>query len=218
MNHLDPRLAQSLFIAGTDTSVGKTHVSVHLLRALTAAGVKAAGMKPVAAGSLVTPDGLRNEDALALQAAGSVPLPYDLINPYCFTRATSPHLAARSAGKIVEIESIKSAFEAIRSKTEVVIVEGAGGWYAPIGDPATSSQAGPTMATVAQALGLPILLVVAIRLGCISHAVLTAQAIKRDGLSLAGWYANAMDPAFADEKEYIESLESRLEAPRLTLP
>jgi dethiobiotin synthetase len=214
---IDPILAQCLFVAGTDTGVGKTHVSLRLMQALRREGHEVAGMKPVAAGAMRTAEGLRNEDALALQAAASRPLPYDRVNPVCFERATSPHLAARSVGKIVDIGLIKSAFEAIRSEMKLVIVEGAGGWLAPVGEPARPGSPTPTMADVAAALNLPVLLVVGLRLGCLSQAQLSARAILQDGLHLAGWYANAMEPDFADLDEYCESLETLLDVPRLRL-
>jgi dethiobiotin synthetase len=218
MSLLDPRLAQSLFVAGTDTGVGKTWIATALLRAWVVAGYRAAGMKPVAAGALMTAAGLRNEDALALAAAGNVPLPYALTNPCCLERPTSPHLAAASAGKRIDIVSIRQAFDSISSKTELVIVEGAGGWWAPVGEPAGAGSAGPTMADVAIALGLPVLLVVGLRLGCINHALLTASAIGQAGLPVAGWVANPVDRQFTGTDEYISSLERRLDAPRLTLP
>jgi dethiobiotin synthetase len=215
---LDPRFAQCLFVAGTDTGVGKTHVSLRLIQTLRNAGHEVAGMKPVAAGAVRTSEGLRNEDALALQAAATRPLPYAWVNPCCFERATSPHLAAKSAGKIVDITLIKSAFDAIRSETELVIVEGAGGWLAPIGEPGQPGSRALTMADVALALNLPVLLVVGMRLGCLSQAQLSARAIRQDGLQLMGWYANAIEPDFADLQEYIQSMDALLDAPRLSLP
>src|SRR5690606_8900427 len=132
---LHPALRQSLFVAGTDTGVGKTFIAARLLAALAAAGHRVAGMKPGAAGADMTPQGLRNEDALALTAAGNVPLPYELTNPVCLARPTAPHLAAREAGIVIDPAAIRRAFDAIAAKAELVIVEGAGGWLAPVGDP-----------------------------------------------------------------------------------
>ncbi|HMA12313.1 MAG TPA: dethiobiotin synthase [Steroidobacteraceae bacterium] len=218
MSALPAALRQSLFIAGTDTGVGKTWVATRLLAALGAAGLRAAGMKPVAAGAELTSHGLRNDDALELQFAASVRLPYEQVNPCCLADATSPHLAARRAGKIVDIRVIKSAFDSIRAETDVIIVEGAGGWLAPVGDPEAPGHAGPTLQDIARALGLPVLLVVGIRLGCISHALLTAAAIERAGLPLAGWVANSIDPDFPDRRDYVESLRLRLAAPLLSIP
>ncbi len=159
---LHPLLRQSLFVTGTDTGVGKTWVCVRLLRAMVAAGHTAAAMKPVAAGVIDTADGPRNEDALELLAAGNVPLPYQPINPICLHRATSPHLAAQDAGIAVDIDAIMQAYALIRTRSELVIVEGAGGWLAPIGSPEQSGTAGPTMQDVALALQLPVVLVVGI--------------------------------------------------------
>lgn len=218
MNTLPPALRQSLFIAGTDTGVGKTWVAVRLLQALSAAGIRAAGMKPVAAGAEAGPEGPRNEDALALMAAANVSLPYQMVNPCCLLAATSPHLAAARETATIDLAAIRSVFERIRLLSDVIIAEGAGGWLAPIGDPPRSGVPGPTMQEVAKVLELPVLLVIGIRLGCLSHALLTAEAIQRAGLPLAGWIANPIDPGFTDGPQYVESLSLRLPAPRLSLP
>jgi dethiobiotin synthetase len=211
---LHPKLRQSLFVAGTDTGIGKTWVTVQLLKAMAATGHRAAGMKPVAAGVVDTPDGPRNEDALALLAAGNVELPYQLVNPVCLQRATSPHLVAAEHGIAVDTGAILQAFELIRSRCDWICVEGTGGWLSPIG-PATPGANGPTMQDIALGLGLPVLLVVGIRLGAISHALLTAEAIRRSGLPFAGWAANCLDPGFADTERYIESIALRLPEPLL---
>lgn len=218
MNDLPAALRQSLFVAGTDTGVGKTWVATRLLAALGAAGHRAAGMKPVAAGAQLTSHGLRNDDALALQYAASVRLPYELVNPCCLADATSPHLAARRAGKCVDISEIMSAFDRIRSESDVIIVESAGGWLTPVAHPARPGESGPSMQDIALALGLPVLLVVGIRLGCISHALLTASAIRASGLTLAGWVANPIDPGFPDRDDYVQSLRQMLSAPLLSIP
>ncbi len=215
VNTLHPQLRQSLFVAGTDTGVGKTRVCVQLLRAMVAAGHSAAGMKPLAAGVIHTPDGPRNEDALALLAAGNVALPYQLVNPICLQRATSPHLAAIDAGIAVDIGAIVQAYDLIRSRSELIVVEGAGGWLAPIGAPDTPGAPGPTMQDIALALQLPVVLVAGIRLGALSHALLTADAIRRSGLKLLGWVANCLEPGFADAERYVESLALRLAEPLL---
>jgi dethiobiotin synthetase len=216
---LDPVLRRSLFIAGTDTGVGKTWIATRLLRALAASGLRAAGMKPVAAGAVQTPAGLRNDDALALAGAGNVALPYETLNPYCLAQATSPHIAARNAEISIDIVEILSKYVLIASKSDVIVVEGAGGWLAPVGEPVVQGTTGPTMADVAAALALPVVLVVGMRLGCISHALLTADAIRARGLQLAGWIANPIDPEFlpasAGYTAYVDSLEQRLPAPRL---
>src|SRR5690606_14248278 len=145
---LPPAVPRSLFVAGTDTGVGKTWVATRLLAALTAVGHRAVGMKPVAAGAEWTSHGLRNEDALDLAAAGNVRLPYEWTNPVCLERATSPHLAAREAESMIDLAAIQSAYASIRSKADIVIVEGAGGWLAPIADPPRAGETGPTMQDV----------------------------------------------------------------------
>jgi dethiobiotin synthetase len=211
---LHPALRCSLFIAGTDTGVGKTWISVQLLKAMVAAGHKAAGMKPIAAGVIDTPDGPRNEDALALLAAGNIDLPYQLVNPVCLPQPTSPHLAAADSGIAVDCGAILQAYEQIRRRSEWIVVEGAGGWLAPVG-PAMPGTNGPTMQDIAIALQLPVLLVVGIRLGALNHALLTADVIRRSGLPLAGWAANCLEPAFIDTERYIESLSLRLPEPLL---
>jgi dethiobiotin synthetase len=211
---LHPLLRQSLFIAGTDTGVGKTWVATRLLAALAAGGVRAAGMKPVAAGAELTSHGWRNDDALELAAAGNVRVPYELTNPVCLPEATAPHLAAARAGIRIDLEAIKRVFAAISARSDVVVVEGAGGWLAPIG-PAGAGLPGPTMEDVALALKLPVILVVGLRLGCLNHALLTAEAIRGSGLPLAGWIANPIEPAFADASAYTDSLAERLPCPLL---
>lgn len=211
---LHPALRQSLFITGTDTEVGKTTVAVALLRALVRSGLRAAGMKPVAAGATMTSHGWRNDDALDLAAAGNVQLPYEILNPCCLPNPTAPHLAAMDAGISIKIAPIVSAFEQIRSRSDVTIVEGAGGWLAPIG-PDNPQDGGQTMQDLAQALGLPVVLVVGLRLGCLNHALLTAAAIEKSGLPFAGWIANPIDPHFVEAQRYIDSLGTRLTAPLL---
>lgn len=220
---LHPSLRQSLFIAGTDTGVGKTWVATRLIGALAAAGHRVAGMKPVAAGAGRTSHGWRNDDALELIAAANVRLPYELVNPVCLARPTSPHLAAQEAGIVIDPGMIEAAFHQIQQRSELVIVEGAGGWFTPIG-PAPAGEPGLTMQEVARRLGLPVVLVVGIRLGSLNHALLTTQAIRQAGLPLAGWIANPVDPGFADTAQYVESLSRRLPgpllwtAPRVILP
>jgi dethiobiotin synthetase len=200
--------ARSLFITGTDTEVGKTWVTVRLLRALNAAGIRALGMKPVAAGAVATPAGLRNDDALALQAAGVCAMPYELVNPYCFAEPLSPHLAAARAGVKVRVAAIADAHAALAREADVVLVEGAGGWLAPL------SPRRP-MAVIAERLRLPVVLVVGLRLGCLNHAQLTARAVLVDGLPLVGWIGNAIDPAMACRDDNIATLRALLPAPCL---
>lgn len=211
---LHPSLCQSLFITGTDTGVGKTVVTAALLRMLGDAGHRVAGMKPVAAGAELTSHGWRNDDALELAAASNVRLPYEWTNPVCLPHATSPHLAARDVGVEIDLVGIKAAFESIKSRSDLVLVEGAGGWLAPIS--ASTTGIGPrTMQDVALALGLPVVLVVGVRLGCLNHAMLSEAAIARSGLPLAGWIANPVDPHFSDADRYVASLQEELVAPLL---
>jgi dethiobiotin synthetase len=222
-SELHPALRQSLFIAGTDTGVGKTTVAVQLLRVLAGSGRKVAAMKPVAAGATMTAHGWRNDDALDLAAAANVQLPYEWLNPCCLPNPTAPHLAALDAGQSIEIPPIVAAFEQIKARSDLIIAEGAGGWFAPIDSRGPPGQI-TTMADVALALGLPVVLVVGLRLGCLNHALLTVAAIQRSGLPLAGWIANPIDPHFADAGRYVDFLAGQLavpllwHAPRVILP
>lgn len=197
---------RGLFIAGTDTGVGKSLVAGALIRTLVQRGQRVAGMKPIAAGADETPDGLRNDDALALRAASNIDAEYSLINPYCFPAPVSPHIAAREAGVTVDIGQIVQAYEQLAQRADVVIVEGAGGWLAPIDDRST-------MADITRALNLPVILVVGLRLGCLNHALLTARAIAADGLELAAWIGSQVDPQFARLEENIATLKHRLGQP-----
>jgi dethiobiotin synthetase len=201
-------LARGVFIAGTDTEVGKTRIAVALVRALADAGLKVAAMKPVAAGAIETPDGLRNADALDLIAAANVQATYGTVNPFCLAEPTSPHIAARSAGIRIDRAVIEREYSKLAADADLVVVEGAGGWLAPISDT-------ETMQDVARALNLPIILVVGLRLGCLNHALLTAQAVRAAGLTLAGWVANHIEPRFAHAKDNVALLEHRLPAPLL---
>jgi dethiobiotin synthetase len=202
---------KGLFITGTDTGIGKTVVAVALTRAFVAEGHRVAVMKPVASGSERTAEGLRNEDALALIAAANVPAPYDLVNPYCFEPAISPHIAAEDVGITVDTAIIRRNFDTLAAAADRVIVEGAGGWLAPISHTASIKD-------IATALGLPVLLVVGIRLGCINHARLTKLAIEElQGAKLAGWVANIIDPAMPRQKENLETLTRHLGVPPLAI-
>lgn len=195
--------ASGYFVTGTDTGVGKTHVAVQLTRALVRQGARVAVMKPVAAGATPSAEGLRNEDALALAAAANVRADYATINPYCLPAPISPHLAAAEAGVTITVEPIRERFAQLAASADVVIVEGAGGWLTPIA-------AGATMADVASALAVPVLLVVGLRLGCLNHAQLSARAIAASGLPLAGWIANHIDPRFERVTENLATLRALL--------
>jgi len=202
--------AKGLFIAGTDTGVGKTVVSVALVRALVAQGQRVAVMKPVAAGAQQTPAGWRNADALALAAAANVEAAYEAVNPYCFAPPVSPHIGARDAATSIDLQLIRARFDELARCADIVVVEGAGGWLAPIGPR-------HTMADVAVALGLPVLLVVGLRLGCLNHAMLTARAIEADGLGLSDWVGNHVEFHFERAAENIETLAARFGRPPLAI-
>lgn len=197
------------FVTGTDTNVGKTLVCCALLHALRAHGLSAVGMKPVASGCLLTPDGARHADAEALMAASSVALDYAAVNPYALCGATAPHLAAQAEGVTISIDSIAQAFARLQARAEAVVVEGVGGWSVPI-------DATRTMADVVACLRLPVVLVVGIRLGCLNHALLTAAAIEQAGCRLAGWVANHLGTDHDGMLEgYVAALRERLPAPLL---
>jgi dethiobiotin synthetase len=197
------RAVEGVFIAGTDTGVGKTRTAVTVVRALVARGLGVAVMKPVAAGADATADGLRNDDALALMAAANVPAEYALVNPCCLRSAISPHLAAAEQGVTIDTAHIAQAFTELSRRADCVVVEGAGGWLTPIDDH-------HTMADLARLLHLPIVLVVGLRLGCLNHAQLTARTIDADGLHLGGWVANHLDPSFERMAENLATLERLL--------
>ncbi|MGE5624890.1 MAG: dethiobiotin synthase [Bacillota bacterium] len=199
---------KGVFITGTDTGIGKTRVSVGLLHALKRTGFKTVAMKPVASGATPGAEGLRNEDALALQAAATLKRPYELVNPYCFAPPFAPHLAAREAGTEIGLEKIRSAYEALCRDAGAVVVEGVGGWQVPLSETLE-------LPDLVRELELPVLLVVGLRLGCLNHALLTARAIRADGAELAGWVANAIDSHYERPEANIATLEAELDAPLL---
>ena len=200
-------MSAAYFITGTDTEIGKTTIAAGLLYAARRAGLSTAAAKPVASGCQLGAEGLRNDDALALLAQCSLPLRYEEVNPLAFAPAIAPHLAARDAGVTLDVPALQSAVLAILSKgADFTLVEGAGGWRVPLGGMAT-------LADLAQALHIPVILVVGVRLGCINHAVLSAEAIIGDGLPLAGWVANIVDPHVARLQDNLETLDERLPAP-----
>jgi dethiobiotin synthetase len=200
--------ARSLFVTGTDTGVGKTVISLGLMQALQDRGLSVAALKPVASGCERTPDGLRNDDALQLQQQASIPLAYEQVNPYAFEPAIAPHLAADQAGQTVEIDKIYDIYQDIASSVDVVIVEGVGGWQVPL-------NSRETVADLAHGLGLDICLVVGLRLGCINHTLLSAQAIESRGCTLAGWVANTLPPAMDALDDNINTLKQKLSSPLL---
>ena len=204
--------AESLFVTGTDTGVGKTLAAAALLHALRARGLRAVGMKPVASGCQRTPDGWRNEDALILQVASDPRPRYEDINPYALPTPTAPQLAAREAAVEVNLEPILAAHARFAGDADRVVVEGVGGWMAPLAD-------GLEQSALARALGADVVLVVGLRLGCLSHARLTARAIQADGCRLAGWIGSSIDPAFERRAEYLDLLRDALPTPCLgTVP
>jgi dethiobiotin synthetase len=202
---------RGVFITGTDTGVGKTVITAALIRALVRQGLCVAGMKPVAAGASSTPSGLRNADALALLQAANVAAPYATVNPYCFAAPIAPHIAARDARVAIDIELIRRRFDELSKDADCVVVEGAGGWLTPISERAS-------MADVATALALPAVLVVALRLGCLNHACLTARALAAHGAGFAGWIGNSIDPAFERAADNIAELERHLQPAAAIVP
>ena len=193
-------MSRGYFLTGTDTEVGKTLIAAALLRAAAAQGLRALGMKPVAAGGA--------EDVDALVAAGNVQAPREAVNPYLLREPLSPHLAARRDGVTIDLEVIARRFNELRGRADFLVVEGAGGFLVPLSDTHDG-------ADLAARLGLPVVLVVGLRLGCLNHALLTAEAIRARGLHLAGWVANQVDPAMACLTENVDTLRARLAAPLL---
>jgi dethiobiotin synthetase len=202
-------MSAAFFVTGTDTEIGKTTIAVGLLHAAQKMGLSTAAAKPVASGCELTANGLRNEDAMGLMSQCTLPLLYEEINPLAFAPAIAPHLAAREAGVQLDVAALLVPVQAVIAKqADFTVVEGAGGWRVPLAGQ-------ETLADLAIALRLPVVLVVGVRLGCINHAVLTAEAIVRDGLKLAGWVANVVDPETSRIKENLATLAERLPAPCL---
>ncbi|HEX9803386.1 MAG TPA: dethiobiotin synthase [Gammaproteobacteria bacterium] len=196
------------FITGTDTEVGKTRCTLGLMAALQQQGKTVVAMKPVASGCEETPEGLRNDDALLLQAQASLALPYESVNPYAFAPAIAPHLAAAQSGVTIRMETIVDRFMPMQGLAQVVLVEGVGGWLVPLNEQENVSD-------LAVVLGLPVILVVGLRLGCINHALLSAESIRAAGLELAGWIANSVTPGMAAPEQNIQAIDQRLGAPLL---
>jgi dethiobiotin synthetase len=196
------------FVTGTDTGVGKTLVSVSLLQRFAAEGLRAVGMKPVAAGCDLRDGRLVNDDVEALRAGSNFDAPPDLVNPYAFQAPIAPHIAARQVGENIELGRIRECYDALARETDVVVVEGAGGIMVPLNET-------ETMADLAVELRLPLILVVGMRLGCLSHALLTLEAIQHRGLTLAGWVANRIDPHMTFFDANLAALEQRIPAPLL---
>lgn len=205
---IQQRNCPGFFITGIDTGVGKTRITLAVMRTLQQQGLRVAAMKPVASGCEMTADGLRNEDALLLQQHSSIECAYDIINSYAFAPAIAPHIAAAHAGVPIEFAPIIESFNLLAAKSDAVVVEGAGGWQVPLNEK-------QSIADLAVQMQLPVILVVAIRLGCINHALLSVQSIRASGCRLAGWIANHTFPADAQSADIVSSINQRIAAPLL---
>jgi len=199
------------FIAGTDTDVGKTMIACALLAQARSQGLTTAAVKPVAAGCIDTKDGLRNDDAQQLLAQCTLPLYYEQVNPVAFIDPIAPHIAAQKEGQRMQVDRLVGYTSGvIMQGADLTLVEGAGGWRVPVNER-------ETLADFAIGLSIPVVLVVGMRLGCINHALLTVEAITRDGLTLAGWVANCVDPKMIELDANIATLKDRIPAPMLGL-
>ncbi|MGI3450457.1 dethiobiotin synthase [Citrobacter freundii] len=201
-------MTDTYFVTGTDTEVGKTIASCALLQAAGQLGLRTVGYKPVASGSEMTTEGLRNGDALALQRNSVASVDYAAINPYTFAEPTSPHIISADEGRPIQAAVMSAGLRALEEQADWVLVEGAGGWFTPLS---------PTLsfADWVTAEQLPVILVVGVKLGCINHAMLTAQAVQQAGLTLAGWVANDVTPPGKRHAEYMATLRRVLPAPLL---
>jgi len=202
-------MTQAFFITGTDTDAGKTSIAAGLLCAAKQQQRSTLAMKPVASGCEMTAQGLRNSDALALIAQSTILRPYAEVNPYAFAPAIAPHIAAQEAGVELSVADLyRTAQLILQQQADFTLIEGAGGWRVPI-------SATEFLSDFAIALQLPVILVVGVKLGCINHALLTAQAILSDGLELAGWVANVVDPNCARLAENLTTLQQLMPVPYL---
>lgn len=199
-------MEKAYFITGTDTNAGKTWATIALMRYFKSVGKSVAGMKPVASGCVMQDGQLRNEDALLMQANASLPIDYGLINPYAYEPPVSPHIAGKN--NPVEFDQLIAKFELLKTLADVVVVEGAGGWYSPLNEQEANGD-------LAKALALPVIMVVAIRLGCINHARLTYQAINQSGLGCVGWIGVCTDPDMLSRDENIQAIIAAVDAPLL---
>lgn len=198
-------MSYACFLTGTDTEVGKTHIACALLHRARSAGHVAVGLKPVAAGTDATG---ANDDVVRIRAASSRQLPDAVVNPYCFAPAIAPHIAAADAGVVIDFARIAATVDTARTAADFVVVEGAGGFCVPFGVDRNA-------ADLARQLALPVVLVVGMRLGCINHALLTADAIRASGLPLAGWIASRVDPQMREPEANLAYLRKHLGAPLL---
>jgi dethiobiotin synthetase len=208
---------KGLFVTGTDTDCGKTAISLGIMAAWQSQGKRVLGMKPVACGCVEGPDGPRNADALSLQAQGSSPAPYGLVNPYAFVPPIPPHIAAGQAGVEIELGTIERAYRSLAEESDLVVVEGVGGWRVPLGTRYSVSD-------IPLRLGLPVLLVVGFKLGCVNHALLSTESIRARGCHLAGWVSNMIDPGMQARDETLATLAALIGSvcvgvvPRLSSP
>ncbi len=196
------------FVTGTDTGCGKTEITLGLMQRLQEQGLRVLGMKPVASGAADTAAGLRNEDAVRIQAQGSAPVPYARLNPYVYAPPIAPHLAAEQAGEAVDLDVIAAGYASLQAQADCIVVEGAGGWRAPF----NHTQAA---ADLVRRLEIPVILVVGLRLGCINHALLSVESIVASGARLAGWVANEVAPGMLCRDENIATLQTAITAPCL---
>ncbi len=201
-------MARGFFITGTDTEVGKSWCTAGVMTKLHQQGLSVVGMKPVASGCEQTADGLRNEDALLIQRHSSVDVDYEQINPYPFLPAIAPHLAAEQSAQRIKLGKIVERFIKLKAQADTIVVEGVGGWLVPLNEE-------ETVADLAVALKLPVLLVVGMRLGCINHALLSADAIRASGCQLAGWIANGVSEQMAQQQATIDAIAQRIDTPLL---
>ena len=196
------------FITGTDTGVGKTWVTLALMKAMQNKGKVVVGMKPVACGCKETRDGLRNDDAVQIIRQLNKVINYKTINPYAFEQAVAPHIAAELAGTVIDIEKIAGEFSILKKEADSVVVEGVGGWSVPLGEDIM-------LADLVNRLNLPVILVIGLRLGCINHALSTIRAIEADGAKLYGWITSQLDPDYVCLKATMTTLQIRINAPLL---
>jgi len=208
MNQSFPTQAFSCFVTGTDTEIGKTLVASALVHMQALRGWRVAAMKPVAAGAEWRDDRWCNDDVDALAACVSVKLPQEITTPYLFQTPAAPHIAAASQGKVIDRQHLLNCYQQVRAQADAVVVEGVGGFRVPLNDSYDT-------ADMAKDLDLPVVLVVGMRLGCISQALLTAEAIAARGLSLMGWVANTVDPHMLYPQENIDAIAQRINAPLL---
>ncbi|MEW8536776.1 MAG: dethiobiotin synthase [Candidatus Thiodiazotropha endolucinida] len=201
-------MSGGLFVTGTDTGCGKTEITLGMMHNLQQQGESVLGMKPIASGAEMTQDGLRNEDALRIQAQCSREIPYSSVNPLVYQPPIAPHLAAMAKGQPIRLDEIMQGYSQLQELADRVVVEGVGGWHVPLGDSIT-------LADLVRTLDLPVILVVGIRLGCLNHALMTAECMLNSGVPFKGWVANLIDPQMQALEENIITLQSWLPAPCL---